>query len=576
MSWFTQSTPWRSGPWSLALRGDELADVAHEGRTVLRSIRAVVRDRDWSTAPLVVDRVTDTDTTLTLHVRSTELGSSFLGVVRVEARPGRLDVICDLESENAFETNRTGLVVLHPPGVAGCALQVAHADGSLEQTTFPRAISPHQPVRDITGLSWLNGGTEVSVDFAGDVFEMEDQRNWTDASFKTYSRPLSLPFPYTVAPGERVRQTVSVRVRPASSAAEADGAPDRITLTAGGPFPAIGLGAAAAPEPAPAFPPVGSVVLVELDLASPAWRAALHRAQAAGLPLDVRFLLDARSPGALRDGVAALAGVDVVRAAVFHQVGDARHVSDRDAVEALRVELDAAGLDIEVVGGSRSHFTELNRERHRLPDALDGLAVTVTPLFHALGTEQLVESIAMQRLVAAQTVVLAGGLPVHIGPVTLRPRFNDVAAEPQPGPRRDDLSEGYGAEFTGAADDRQRSPELAAWTIASAAALAVPGVASLVWFEEWGPRGVRSSSGAPVPAAAALEALTGLTGELLWGESPDGLVWAVGARAGDQASVLVANLSGTARTLAIDTPLGSAATTVAPASSTRITLKETS
>ena len=28
---------------------------------------------------------------------------------------------------------------------------------------------------------------------SGDSFEMEDHRNWTDASFKTYVRPLALP-----------------------------------------------------------------------------------------------------------------------------------------------------------------------------------------------------------------------------------------------------------------------------------------------------------------------------------------------------------------------------------------------
>ena len=35
----------------------------------------------------------------------------------------------------------------------------------------------------------------------GDIFEMEDQRNWTDASYKTYVRPLALPWPYTLPAG---------------------------------------------------------------------------------------------------------------------------------------------------------------------------------------------------------------------------------------------------------------------------------------------------------------------------------------------------------------------------------------
>ena len=35
---------------------------------------------------------------------------------------------------------------------------------------------------------------------------MEDQRNWTDASFKTYSTPLSEPIPVTVKAGTRISQ----------------------------------------------------------------------------------------------------------------------------------------------------------------------------------------------------------------------------------------------------------------------------------------------------------------------------------------------------------------------------------
>src|SRR6187455_3125268 len=94
-AWDSSHAPsrlWRSGAWSIELRDDELAEVRFEGRRVLRSIRAVVRDRDWATAALVVDRIRETDVTLTLHVRSDDLGSSFAGVVRAEARAHSLVV----------------------------------------------------------------------------------------------------------------------------------------------------------------------------------------------------------------------------------------------------------------------------------------------------------------------------------------------------------------------------------------------------------------------------------------------------------------------------------------------------
>ena len=41
-------------------------------------------------------------------------------------------------------------------------------------------------------------------------FEMEDQRQWLDASFKTYFRPLSWPLPYTVEEGSRIDQQVTL------------------------------------------------------------------------------------------------------------------------------------------------------------------------------------------------------------------------------------------------------------------------------------------------------------------------------------------------------------------------------
>ncbi|MDQ1125591.1 hypothetical protein QE428_000624 [Microbacterium sp. SORGH_AS 505] len=548
MVWHTEHPSWRSGPWSLELRGDELADIAAHGKVVLRSIRAVVRDADWNTADLVLDRVRSTDVTLTLHVRSEGLGSSFSGVVRVEARPAGLRVLLDLEAGAAFDTNRTGLVVLHPPSLAGVPAEVRHPDGTGERTAFPRGISPHQPMREIAGLRWEVPGATVDVAFDGDVFEMEDQRNWTDASYKTYSRPLDLPFPYRVEAGERVRQSVAIEVAGEPAAPEADEG-DVLTLRDGGRFPQILLGAGTAPDPAPTVVPVGDGLVVELDLGTPTWPAALARAAASAVPLDVRVVLG-DDADALDAAAEALRGLDVLRVAAFQPGGDARHVSDAPATAALRAALDHAGIRPPVAGGSRSHFTELNRERHRLPDDLDGILTTVTPLFHATGTEQLVESVAVQRLVATQAVGYADGTPVHIGPVSLRPRFNNVATGPQPAPTRGNLSEGYGAEFTGATDTRQSAPELAAWTVASAAALAVPGVASLAFFEEWGPRGIRASDGTDLPVASALRELAaGSGGALLWGDSPDGLVWAIGHRRGRRTTLLVANLDRAARSL---------------------------
>lgn len=545
--WRTDETLWTSGGWSLALRGDELAEIRHDGRMLLRGVRAAVRDHGWLTVPVGVEAVESGDDTLILTLRHEGLGAKISSRLSVTATPRRLEIEWDGVNDADLDTCRVGLVILHPAASAGRGVEVAHTDGSGEATRFPTAISPHQPIRDIRELRLDAGPT---IRFEGDIFEMEDQRNWTDASFKTYSRPLDLPYPYRLRAGERVHQTVTIEA-PGSppDALAPEAAATVIELSECGPFPQIGVEASTAPAPV-GQSGLGDFRVVELDLTTPTWAAALSRAADDGIPLDVRVVTDGSS-GPLHDAVRALCGHQVARVTAFDA---ALHVSDGPTVDALRRALADAGLEVPVVAGARSHFTELNREQQRIPRDVDGIAVTTTPLFHTRDTEQLVEALAMQRLIARQSVDIAGGLPVHIGPVSFRPRFNNVATSPEPKPARSDLDEGYGAQFTGSDDDRQSAAELAAWLVASAAALAVPGVATISWFETTGPRGLTGT-----PAEKAMTTLLALGGgTLLTGDSPDGLIWALGSRTDAGVEILAANLDRTPRRFSVRTSDGAA------------------
>ena len=111
-----------------------------------------------------------------------------------------------------FLTARTGFVVLHPlKGVVGNAVEVEHVDGKVEKSKFPARVNPIQPFLHIRALTHeFTPGIKATVRFEGDTWEMEDHRNWTDASFKTYVRPLALPWPYTLTAGESVKQSVKV------------------------------------------------------------------------------------------------------------------------------------------------------------------------------------------------------------------------------------------------------------------------------------------------------------------------------------------------------------------------------
>lgn len=543
--WRSDALEWNSHGWTLEVRGDEIADIRRRGSVVLRAARAVVRDRGWATVPVIVRNVAVGADSLVLALEHEGLGAVVSSTLTVRADHETLSIGWSAVSHARFETCRTGLVALHPPSDAGRAVVVVHPDGSEAETMFPVEISPHQPIRDIRELR-IDGGPRVT--FSGEIFEMEDQRNWTDASFKTYSRPLDRPYPYPLDVGAIVEQSIVV-----SAPVDADPPigvvrASRIELIEDGRFPEIGVEASTAPDPVPPSS-AGSFRVVELDLTTLTWRAALGRAARDGKALAVHLVTDGGQGQlvAAADALVSLS-VPVLRVSAFDK---ASHVTSTDVAARVHRALRMAGVGAAFSSGARSHFTELNRESDTISRDADAASFTVTPLFHAADTEQLVESVAMQRLVAEQAVRIADGRGVHIGPISLRPRFNNVATTPERAPSRTDLSQGYGAEFTGACDERQTSPELGAWVVASAAALAVRGVMSVAWFETWGPRGLADESG-HFPADAAVAALADLGGcVLLTSSSPDGLIWAVGGRRRNVDVLLVANIDSCVREIEI-------------------------
>lgn len=202
---FGPSEPVAAGEWRTELRGDELADISFRSTPVLRAIRAVVRDHDWRTlTPSVRSLVHDDGdaSALVLGLDFAGFGSSYAGELTITFTADSLSVTFDGVAPADFRSNRIGLVVLHHPDDAGRAVSIGSPGGGSTALRFPTEISPHQPFLDVASMEWERDGDGFHLAFSGDVFETEDQRNWTDASFKTYSTPLTRPFPVEVAAGD--------------------------------------------------------------------------------------------------------------------------------------------------------------------------------------------------------------------------------------------------------------------------------------------------------------------------------------------------------------------------------------
>ena len=111
----------------------------------------------------------------------------------------------------------------------GRQLFVQHTGaGGVLSTKFPVLVQPQQPFTNIQSLSFPVGSshcevwssvypyllsfaqiypspmssTATQISMSGATFEMEDQRQWLDASFKTYCNRLSDPHPYLVSAGQ--------------------------------------------------------------------------------------------------------------------------------------------------------------------------------------------------------------------------------------------------------------------------------------------------------------------------------------------------------------------------------------
>lgn len=548
-----------AGSLSARLDGAGLRDVAVAGHPALDAVYVTVRDAGWGTvAGTIVSRKVETGPaggTAELEVLHQQGDVRFRWRGRLELTLDQLRLTVDGVAESEFHANRIGLCLLHPQRLTGRELRVGGPGG--ERTgRFAPEISPHQPHRDLDRMSYAVSDTDgLDIALAGEVFEMEDHRNWSDPGWKTYGPPLSRPFPVHYRPGQRVRQSIVLSARPGSGPRPGRRAGAPVQLVVGeeiGLLPVIGLGVSGLPDVDDALARcvqrlAPGYLHVELEH-RPGWERLLQRAAAeaalVGVPLDVALVA---APQRVPELAAQVARV-VPRLGRLSVFTPDRHTTAAGTVACARTAAArSSGPQPGVGGGSRANLAELNRGDFDL-GTWDFVTYGLTPTVHHDDDRSVLGTVAAVADGLRRAASIAGDRPVVVGPLTLRPRFNAYTGGPDPMP--DPAAGGPDA------DPRQGGP-LAAVYLAGAL-IELVGAAAVTVFRTVGEYGVLDRYGAPRPAAAVLAVFAELAGapaRRVSGHDPDLVALLARPVAGAGGSTLVVvNLADAPRPVALSGP----------------------
>ncbi|WP_293853179.1 hypothetical protein [uncultured Alsobacter sp.] len=563
----------RAGALTADLVDGGIRRLAWNGVEIVRGISFLIRDEAWGTLPVRLDdpvlERTDSGFRVGLNGTIEAEGARFAFAASIEGRAdGTFSFAVEGRSDAEIVTNRAGFVVLHPAGFAGMPVTLLDVAEHESDAVFPESISPGQPFFDLRGLRYALAGAgtvtclmdaSLPTDPLG-RFETEDQRNWCDASFKTYVGSLLHPWPYGLPAGEPFRQqvTVSVDATDGGPAAAAD-------ASAASRVDALPRFAIAVPHGADKAPPTALAAVRGLRMPWAVIEADMRRADlpdhlsaaarlTAGRGTQVEIVAPAVSSPA--DELAAAAvlcaqaglrpdAVLVVPAPLLKSFQPSGPWPDLPPLEEYYAAARSAFPGAAVGGGMMTNFTELNRKRPD-PANLAFIAHGTTAIVHDADDEAVMETLETLVHIGHRVRDHWPGVPWHLGPSSIAMRSNPYGATE---PRNPDWLRMPLADR----DPRQRGLFGAAWTVGYAAAATEAGAAMVCLHASHGFLGLGDETGL-WPCFHVMAALARASGQE-WAELPVGtglasLAW----RDGTGKRGVVANLTAEEQPLGLTGP----------------------
>ncbi|TAN29992.1 MAG: hypothetical protein EPN31_04900 [Castellaniella sp.] len=499
-----------AGPLTAEFDAGNLRHIRQGGVELIRAISFIVRDHNWGTySPQIENLAIDERdgrfrVTYDACARDERQRLRFSAVIEGNAKTG-LNFAVRGATETDFLTNRTGFVVLHPCALAGKPVTIEHTDGKVEEGQFPQEIDPLQPMMDLRCLTHsATPGLRVTCRMEGDTYEMEDQRNWTDASYKTYTRPLALPWPYTMRKGTAIEQSIRLSVTGSMPRRSSTDAVIPVTLKLGateGTIPPLGLG------------------LQPRDIADTCTHMDRLRKVGIGHIIgyyDPREGHDANTLHGLADAARKMGATPWLEAVVASVGGFAEELTrlgkmveaqgspfttvlvspapdlkctlpgsvwppappPREFFAAARAAFPKARLG----GGMFSLFTEMNRKRPPM-DLIDFLSFTTTAMLHAGDDVSIMEGLESLPAMTLTASRIAGDKPWAVGPSAIGLRMNPYGDAPFGNPNNIRQAMNFN-------DPRHRALLGAGWAVGYFARFATGGASAITLGGATGPFGL--------------------------------------------------------------------------------------
>jgi len=483
------------GDFTFDLARAAIRNVRYKKFQIIDLLYTAIRPWDWSTL--------DPDE----HSEDVKVTGDLCVITIKDLFAGALDArtVITVSSDNkftvAYELRGLAEYSVNRWGICFC-LNSADWMGSTVQSVgneyiLPAAISPQRVVDGITqGLFPAANQMQfiapdnrsIKVNSTGKVLEAEDQRNWTDNTYKIYSGSLSEPRPFVASAGSIWSQSVTFEIDPPSNQVP-DGS--KIVVKEIDSLPSIGLQfntdsllPADALNTALFFLDIDHIRVNEESVTA----QKINAVSANGLIVEAA-LLSSNSGEKLHQDIAHLNKQMPAGSRILIQR------EGREIVEQLDLPPNKSLSSF--IPGTDAYLVDLHRNKYQFGDSI---SYSMVPTVHSSDTETIFKTLYTQieSINFAQEFLAP---QVLISPITFSTRGN-----PETGHARDQRINFANLEMA----LRIRTIEGAAWTLGSIFALASAGAYSGTWHELFGDYGVMYPDDDAVKFSPTFHALTAL------------------------------------------------------------------